>query len=81
MVSLALMQQLFDSYAKGGDLDVVIADTNNASYSGGFNYFVSLFGAFFGPFPSLFPKVTGNLSNLPPPGTGCVARHPVLLYN
>ena len=59
VVSLALMQQLFDSYAKGGDLDVVIADTNNASYSGGFNYFVSLFGAFFGPFPSLFPKVTG----------------------
>jgi len=59
VISLALMQQLFDSYAKGGDIDVVIADTNNSSYSSGFNYFVSFFGAFLGPFPSLFPKVTG----------------------
>ena len=59
VISLALMQQLFDSYAKGGDIDAVIADTNNSSYSSGFNYFVSYFGAFLGPFPSLFPKVTG----------------------
>lgn len=59
VISLALMQQLFDSYAKGGDIDVVIADTNNSSYSSGFNYFVSFFGAFLGPFPSLFPKISG----------------------
>ena len=59
VISLALMQQLFDSYAKGGDLDVVIAETNNGSYSSGFNYFVSFFGAFLGPFPSIFPKIAG----------------------
>lgn len=59
VVSLALMQQMFDNYAGGGNIDGVIAATNNASYSGGFNYFVSFFGAFLGPFPSLFPKISG----------------------
>lgn len=59
VVSLALMQQMFDNYAGGGNIDGVIAETNNSSYSSGFNYIVSIFGAFFGPFPSLFPKVAG----------------------
>lgn len=59
VVSLALMQKMFDNYAAGGDLDVVIGENNNGSYSSGFNYVVSIFAGFFGPFPSLFPKVTG----------------------
>lgn len=59
VVSLALMQQMFDNYAGGGNIEGVIAETNNSSYSSGFNYVVSIFGGFFGPFPSLFPKVAG----------------------
>ena len=59
VVSLAVMQQMFDSYAGGGDIDGVISATSNRSYSSGFNYFVSFFGAFSGPFPSLFPKIAG----------------------
>lgn len=59
IVSLKTIQEILEFNTAGGDLDAVIEETNNGAYSGGFNYFVSLFGAFFGPFPSLFPKIQG----------------------
>ena len=59
VVSLAVMQELFDSYTLGGSLDTLSDSRSNAVYSGSFNLFVSLFGAFLGPFPSLFAKLTG----------------------
>lgn len=62
LASLKTAQEMFDNNTSGGNMDAVIADTSNQAYSGGFNYFVSFFGAFFGPFPSLLPKVTGPSS-------------------
>ena len=58
-ISLKSMQEIVERNTAGGDIDAVIADTNNAAYSSSFNYFVSFFGAIFGPFPSLFPKPSG----------------------
>ena len=59
VVSLKTIQEILEFNTAGGDLDAVIDETNNASYSSSFNYFVSFFGALFGPFPSLFPKPQG----------------------
>lgn len=53
-VGMKSMMDIVESNTLGGDMDAVIADTSNAAYSGGFNYFVSFFGAFLGPFPTLF---------------------------
>lgn len=58
-VSMKSIVDIFNKNTAGGNMDAMIGETNNASYSGGFNYFVSMFGAFFGPFPTLFSKVTG----------------------
>lgn len=55
-ISLAAMQDIFNSYTNGGNLDNVSNEISNTAYSSNFNFFVSYFGAFFGPFPSLFPK-------------------------
>ncbi len=52
--SFTTIQDNFNRYTGGGDMESVVNGTNNASYSGSFNYFVSFFGAFFGPFPSFF---------------------------
>jgi hypothetical protein len=57
VAALADMQKILESNTQGGDVDALVEETNNAAYSGSFNYFVSLFGAVFGPFPSAFPKV------------------------
>lgn len=62
LASLKTAQEMFDNNTSGGNMDAVIADTSNQAYSGGFNYFVSFFGAFFGPFPTLLPKVSGPSS-------------------
>lgn len=51
------MQEILDSNTQGGDVEALVAETNNSSYSYSFNYFVSLFAAFFGPFASAFPKL------------------------
>lgn len=59
IVSLKTIQEILEFNTAGGDLDAVIGETNNSSYSSSFNYFVSFFGALFGPFPSLFPKPQG----------------------
>ena len=59
IVSLKTIQEILEFNTAGGDLDAVIGETNNSSYSSSFNYFVSFFGAIFGPFPSLFPKPQG----------------------
>ncbi len=56
IVSLKMIQGMVDSYTAGGDVDAVIAYRSNGSYSGSFNYFVSFFGAFLGPFPAFFSK-------------------------
>lgn len=58
-VSMKSIMDIFNKNTAGGDMDTMVGETNNASYSGGFNYFVSIFGAFFGPFPTVFSKVTG----------------------
>lgn len=55
-VALADIQQILDDNTQGGDVEALVAETNNSSYSYGFNYFVSIFGAIFGPFPAAFPK-------------------------
>lgn len=56
LISLRMIQGMVDSYTAGGDVDSVIAYRSNGSYSGSFNYFVSFFGAFLGPFPAFFSK-------------------------
>lgn len=56
-VSLKALQQITDTYTAGGDIDRLIAYSGRDEYSGGFNYFVCFFGAFLGPFPSLFTKI------------------------
>ena len=58
-VSMNSIIEIFNKNTAGGDVDTMIGETNNSSYSGGFNYFVSMFGAFTGPFPTIFSKVTG----------------------
>ena len=58
-VSMKSIIEIFNKNTAGGNVDAMIGETNNSSYSGGFNYFVSMFGAFFGPFPTLFSKLTG----------------------
>jgi hypothetical protein len=58
-ISLTVMQDLFNNYTSGGNLDNVSDSISNSAYSSSFNFYVSYFGAFFGPFPSLFAKITG----------------------
>lgn len=62
LASLKMIVEIIEWNTGGGSVDVMVEETSNGSYSGGFNYFVSIFGAFFGPFPSLFPKLTGPTS-------------------
>lgn len=59
VVSFAMMQKLFDSYTLGGSMENLSSSRNNANYSSGFNIYVSYFGAYLGPFPTLFAKLTG----------------------
>lgn len=59
VASITKMQEATDAYTAGGDIDAVIAYRSNGGYSSSFNYFVSYFGAFLGPFPTLFPKIDG----------------------
>ena len=56
VAALKDIQEILDSNTQGGDVEALVAETNNSSYSYSFNYFVSLFGAVFGPFPAAFPK-------------------------
>jgi hypothetical protein len=62
LVSLKTAIEVWEFNTAGGSVDAMVEETNNGAYSGGFNYFVSIFGAFFGPFPSLFPKIQGPTS-------------------
>lgn len=57
VLALKDMQEILDSNTQGGDVEALVAETNNSSYSYSFNYFVSLFAAFFGPFAAAFPKI------------------------
>lgn len=56
VVSFSFMQSAADAYTAGGDVDAIFANNNSGSYSSTFNYFVSYYSAFFGPFPTLFSK-------------------------
>lgn len=56
LATLTTMQYAIESNTAGGDMDAVLADTSNKSYSGGFNIFMSFFAAFFGPFPALLQR-------------------------
>lgn len=56
VVVLKDIQEILTSNTQGGDVEALVAETNNSSYSYSFNYFVSLFGAVFGPFPTCFSK-------------------------
>lgn len=57
LAALKDMQEILDSNTQGGDVEALVAETNNSSYSYTFNYFVSLFAAIFGPFAAAFPKL------------------------
>jgi len=68
------MIESFDHYS-GGSMDKMIDyGAQQNSYSGGFNYFVSLFGAIFGPFPTLFPKTEGTPITINFYGAGLTIR-------
>lgn len=69
-VSLKSLQQITDTYTAGGDIDRLIAYSGRDEYSGGFNYFVCFFGAFLGPFPTLFTKIEMNPSPIQFYGAG-----------
>lgn len=58
VVSLTALQGMVDNYT-GGDMDNLVDYGTKGGYSSSFSYFVSIFGALFGPFPSLFPKEEG----------------------
>ena len=58
-VSVSVISTNFERYTAGGSVDAMVNETNNGAYSGGFNYFVSIFGALFGPFPSVFSSSNG----------------------
>lgn len=73
LVTLKKAMEMIMYNTGGGSIDVMVEETNNGAYSGGFNYFVSIFGAFFGPFPSLFPKIQGP-SSLEYLGAGLVYK-------
>ena len=64
VLSMAFMQSQVDAYTEGGNAEEMLAENGSANYSGGFNYFVGWFAAFFGPFPSLFPTGEGIPTNL-----------------
>lgn len=55
VVSIKYMMDIADRYSSSYD-EKVAESGNDKAYSGGFNFFVNIFGGFFGPFPTLFTK-------------------------
>lgn len=74
LVSLQFMAGQADAYTAGGDMDTVADYRSNASYSSSFNYFVSVFGGLFGPFPTLFSDENGSPVRLAFQGPGIIYR-------
>lgn len=74
VISMTMMKGAVDAYTAGGDVDAVIAYRSNENYSGSFNYFVSFFGAYLGPFPTIFSKEPGVPSHLQFYGSGLTYR-------
>ena len=60
LVMMKAMMTTVDRYTAGGDMDALMENSVKANYSTGFNSFVGFFSAFFGPFPSLFPRIEGR---------------------
>lgn len=72
--STKFMMDTFDHHS-GGSMDKMIElGSQDNTYSGGFNYFVSIFAAFCGPFPTLFPKTEGFPITLNFYGAGLTLR-------
>lgn len=69
-VSMKSLQDISNTYTADGDIDRLIAYSGRDEYSGGFNYFVCFFGAFLGPFPTLFSKIVMNPSPIQFYGAG-----------
>lgn len=74
VVALKSMQEIVERNTLGGDIDAVVADSNNAAYSSSFNYFMSFFAAFLGPFPALFNPSAGNPTTMVFLGAGLSYR-------
>ena len=55
VVSIKYMIDIADRYTSSYDVKAAESG-NDKAYSGGFNFFVNIFGGFFGPFPTLFTK-------------------------
>lgn len=55
IIALQSMMDMADAYSHGSEEKLMQSGNANA-YSGGFTTFVSIFGGFFGPFPTLFTK-------------------------
>ena len=57
-VAMKGMMEQVDEYSKGGDVKLEQSEQGQ-NYSGGFSFFVNIFGGFFGPFPTFFTKTEG----------------------
>ena len=73
-VALKSLQEIVERNTLGGDIDAVVADSNNAAYSSSFNYFMSFFAAFLGPFPALFNPSAGSPTTMVFLGAGLSYR-------
>ena len=73
-VALKSLQEIVERNTLGGDIDAVVADSNNAAYSSSFNYFMSFFAAFLGPFPALFNPSEGKPTTMVFLGAGLSYR-------
>ncbi len=61
IIVIQFMINIADRYASSAEVKMEESG-NNKAYSGGFNNFVSIFGGFFGPFPTFFSKQGENPS-------------------
>lgn len=72
--AIKFTSESFDHYSGGGMDKMIEYGSKDNAYGGGFNYFVSLFAAVAGPFPTLFPKVEGEPITLNYYGAGLMIR-------
>ena len=74
LVTMQALVTTVNRYTAGGDMDALMENSVKANYSVGFNSFVGFFSAFFGPFPSLFPRVEGRPITINYYGAGLTYR-------
>lgn len=73
VVSLKYMMDMADRYSTSYEEKSELSG-NAKAYSGGFNFFVNIFGGFFGPFPTLFTKHETGPSTIQFYGAGLTYR-------